>query len=120
MQSTGNNYQPVFIVTLDTYVVSKTTGKAGKVKVKETKVSKMKELSFAVTNDNYLEFLTEMLSKHGKTDYRVSDKRRYTFKHSIPPAKTYVNLQLSQYYGTKPLHMHVWWLWITVATKPWM
>ena len=26
MQSTGNDYQPVFIVTLDTYVVSKEQG----------------------------------------------------------------------------------------------
>jgi len=87
-----DNHQATFIVNLDTDEVSTTTGKGAKAKIKETKVSKINELAFTVTETNYLDFLTEMPSKHGKTDYRVSDKKRCTFRYTIPPAKTYVNL----------------------------
>ncbi|KIM64578.1 hypothetical protein SCLCIDRAFT_114694 [Scleroderma citrinum Foug A] len=67
------------------------TGKGAKAKIKETKVSKIKELAFTVMEKNYLDFLMEMLSKHGKMDYHVSEKKRYTFKYTIHLAKTYVN-----------------------------
>jgi ribosomal protein S7 len=54
------------------------------------KDTKTKEFShtFSATKSNYLEFLTTILSKHHISNkLEVTDRRRYTCKMQVPPAK---------------------------------
>ncbi|KAI6143996.1 hypothetical protein BKA82DRAFT_32436 [Pisolithus tinctorius] len=78
-----NTFQTTFIVNLDTYEtsVATTSGKGKKGKVKVTKAVKIKEIMFMITHEpsNYLELLVEMLAKHGRTGYKISEKKRYSF-----------------------------------------
>ncbi|KAF8546341.1 hypothetical protein OG21DRAFT_1491311, partial [Imleria badia] len=38
--------------------------------VKEEKLVKVKELPFAINEDNYIDFLTSLLEKHGQEQYK--------------------------------------------------
>ncbi|KAG2139855.1 uncharacterized protein EDB93DRAFT_1330226 [Suillus bovinus] len=73
-------FETVFVVNLDTYAKNSTENN-GKTKVKEVKSTKVKEVVFHVSAPNYLEFLTTMLAKHDKSLYKVTEKKRYTFKY---------------------------------------
>ncbi|KAG2356829.1 hypothetical protein BDR07DRAFT_1422165 [Suillus spraguei] len=42
---------------------------------------KDKEVIFHVSAPSYLEFLTTILAKHDKSLYKVTEKKRYTFKY---------------------------------------
>ena len=67
------------------------SAKGRKAKVKVTKAVKIKEILFMVleTPSNYLKLLVEMLAKHGRTGYKISEKKRYSFKYLMSPAKVY-------------------------------
>ncbi|KAG1777621.1 hypothetical protein EV702DRAFT_1196834 [Suillus placidus] len=73
-------FETVFVVNLDTYTKNLTENN-GKTKIKEVKSTKVKEVIFHVSAPNYLDFLTIMLAKHNKSLYKVTEKKRYTFKY---------------------------------------
>ncbi|KAN0091031.1 hypothetical protein V8E55_004597 [Tylopilus felleus] len=72
-----------FNVSLTVYtLLKKTTRGARKVTtVKEEKSVKVKELPFAINEDNYINFLTSLLEKHGQEQYKVSEKCCFPFKY---------------------------------------
>ncbi|KIO01842.1 hypothetical protein M404DRAFT_89195, partial [Pisolithus tinctorius Marx 270] len=49
---------------------------------------KTKELTFAVNNTNYLNFLQHVLDKHGQGQYRVSSSKHFPFKFVPPKARS--------------------------------
>ncbi|KAI6130817.1 hypothetical protein EV401DRAFT_1884260 [Pisolithus croceorrhizus] len=51
---------------------------------KEVKSIKIKELSFPLKVNNYLDFLQGILNKHGQDHYKVSERKWYSFKY-VPP-----------------------------------
>ena len=61
-------------------------------KPREKKEQKTKELkhSFTATPENYIDFLTAILAKHGEEKYNVTSKKRFSFKALCPPNKAYV------------------------------
>ncbi|KAH7903827.1 hypothetical protein BJ138DRAFT_1189019, partial [Hygrophoropsis aurantiaca] len=87
---TPASFNTILAVNLDTYEKTTTKSKAGKSKAKETKIPKSKEVEFTVieVKTNYLDLLTTMLAKHGKDEYKVTDKKTYSFKYLAPPAKS--------------------------------
>ena len=48
--------------------------KGAKGKVKESKAQKTKELIFAFSADNYVEFLQAVLAKHSQEKYKVTER----------------------------------------------
>ncbi|KAG2361169.1 hypothetical protein BDR07DRAFT_1610358 [Suillus spraguei] len=75
-------FRATFIVHLDTYTKT-TTETNGKAKSKEVKSTKVKELVFQISEPNYLEFLTIILAKHDKSQYRVTERKKYGFKYLV-------------------------------------
>ncbi|KAG1811314.1 hypothetical protein EV424DRAFT_1542605 [Suillus variegatus] len=75
-------FRATFIVHLDTYTKT-TTETNGKSKSKEVKSTKVKELVFQISEPNYLEFLTIILAKHDKSQYRVTERKKYGFKYLV-------------------------------------
>ncbi|KAG2036354.1 hypothetical protein BDR03DRAFT_982978 [Suillus americanus] len=55
----------------------------GKAKTKEVKSMKVKELIFQISEPNYIEFLTTILVKHNKSHYRVTERKKYSFKYLL-------------------------------------
>ena len=74
------------IVQLSVY----SSAKDSKGKVKELKTTKIKELDYTLTLENYVEFLVTVLSKHTQDKYKVTERRPYAFKYLYPPLKAYV------------------------------
>ncbi|KAG1837964.1 hypothetical protein DFJ58DRAFT_846247 [Suillus subalutaceus] len=74
-------FMATFIIYLDTYTKT-TTENNGKAKTKEVKSTKVKELVFQVSESNYIEFLTTILMKHDKSHYRITERKKYTFKRA--------------------------------------
>jgi hypothetical protein len=68
------------IIHLDSYTKN-TTGINAKAKVKEVKSTKVKEVLFHISESNYLDFLTTMLAKHDKSQYKVTERKKYSFKY---------------------------------------
>ncbi|KAG2144416.1 uncharacterized protein EDB93DRAFT_1251655 [Suillus bovinus] len=75
-------FTATFIIYLDTYTKT-TTANNGKAKTKEVKSTKVKELVFQVSEPNYIEFLTTILMKHNKSHYRITERKKYTFKYLL-------------------------------------
>jgi hypothetical protein len=75
-------FTATFIIYLDTYTKT-TTENNGKAKTKEVKSTKVKELVFQVSESNYIEFLTTILMKHNKSHYRITERKKYTFKYLL-------------------------------------
>ncbi|KIK73909.1 hypothetical protein PAXRUDRAFT_150104 [Paxillus rubicundulus Ve08.2h10] len=55
----------------------------------QEKSLKTKELLFPLNKDNYIEFLENILKKHGQTQYKVSSKQQFSFKFTLPKTKRY-------------------------------
>jgi hypothetical protein len=73
-----------------TYSVIVQSGKDKAKKSKTKNETKNKELSFAFenTNQNYLDFLTALLKKHGQDTYTpISESHRFGIKIVVPPKK---------------------------------
>ncbi|KIO15009.1 hypothetical protein M404DRAFT_17863 [Pisolithus tinctorius Marx 270] len=49
---------------------------------------KKKELTFAVNDTNYLDFLQHVLDKHGQGQYRVSSSKHFPFKFVLPKVQS--------------------------------
>ncbi|KIK35732.1 hypothetical protein CY34DRAFT_16840 [Suillus luteus UH-Slu-Lm8-n1] len=75
-------FTATFIIYLDTYTKT-TTENNGKAKTKEVKSTKVKELVFQVSESNHIEFLTTILMKHDKSHYRITERKKYTFKYLL-------------------------------------
>ncbi|KIK80666.1 hypothetical protein PAXRUDRAFT_764893 [Paxillus rubicundulus Ve08.2h10] len=82
----GSSFSVLLVVHLDTYTTTSVSN-GGKNKTKETKSTKVKEVMITLTASNYLDLLTTMLAKHGKDTYKVTEKKPYSFKYLLPPAK---------------------------------
>ncbi|KAF8548493.1 hypothetical protein OG21DRAFT_1526458 [Imleria badia] len=79
-----------FNVSLTVYTLLKKAAYRGTRKVatvKEEKLVKVKELPFAINEDNYIDFLTSLLEKHGQEQYKVSEKCCFPFKYVLPKSK---------------------------------
>lgn len=50
----------------------------------EEKTTKVKELHFGIDDNNYIDFLTSLLEKHGQEQYKVSWECHFPFK-CVPP-----------------------------------
>ncbi|KIJ65756.1 hypothetical protein HYDPIDRAFT_26992 [Hydnomerulius pinastri MD-312] len=70
---------------MTTYILKKASGKA---KPKEEKSTKMKELVFALMDENYLDFLCQLLVKHAQDKYKVTEMKQFGFKYVPPGVKT--------------------------------
>jgi len=79
-----------FSVSLTVYSKIKKTSVKGKTTSKEEKSTKMKELLFAPTNSNYVEFLQAILLKHGLENYEATEKKHFPLKYIPPKTKGYV------------------------------
>ena len=79
-------FKTTFITSLTVYNPSKKT----KTKAAD-KLVKVKEIDFTVTEDNYLDILSEILKSHSQDKYKVTARRHYGFKYIYPPSKAYVN-----------------------------
>ena len=79
--------QHVFAVTLTVYSTPKQS-KGGNT-TKQEKSLKTKELFFTLKESNYVEFLLGILEKHGKTQYKVTNKQCFPFKFIMPKTKGY-------------------------------
>ena len=77
------SFETTFISSL--VVHTKGSGK----KAKETKSIKVKEFDFAVSEDNYLEFVHKFLESQLQDKYQVATKKHYGFKYLYPPSKAY-------------------------------
>jgi hypothetical protein len=55
--------------------------------VKEKKLVMVKELPFAIDKDNYIDFLTGLLEKHGQEWYKVLEECHFLFKYMLPKLK---------------------------------
>jgi hypothetical protein len=84
-------FQTTLITSLTVYNTftkkSKSKSKAAK------KIVKVKEIDFTVTENNYLEILTEILKSHSQEKYKVTARKHYGFKYIYPPSKAYVTYQ---------------------------
>ncbi|KAF9233020.1 hypothetical protein BU15DRAFT_66950 [Melanogaster broomeanus] len=86
---TDSSISTLLVIHLDTYTATSVSN-GGKTKTKETKSTKVKEVTITLTASNYLDLLTTMLAKHGKDTYKVTEKKSYSFKYLLPPAKASV------------------------------
>jgi hypothetical protein len=77
-----SHFKTTLITSLTVYNLSKLK--------KADKLVKVKEIDFTVTEDNYLELLTEVLKSHSQDKYKVTARRHYGFKYIYPPLKGYV------------------------------
>jgi hypothetical protein len=103
-------FETIFVVHLDTYTKNSTESN-GKTKVKEVKTTKIKEVAFHISAPNYLDFLATMLTKHEKlSSYRVTEKKRYTFKYLPGASRRYIII-LSTVASTYPTIIAVRKLW---------
>ncbi|KIO10419.1 hypothetical protein M404DRAFT_129759 [Pisolithus tinctorius Marx 270] len=73
-----------FTISLSVYGPKKK--EKGKTAPKAT--MKTKELTFAVNDTNYLDFLQHVLDKHGQGQYRVSSSKHFPFKFVPPKARS--------------------------------
>ncbi|KIO07109.1 hypothetical protein M404DRAFT_137821, partial [Pisolithus tinctorius Marx 270] len=73
-----------FMILLSVYGPKKK--EKGKTTPKAT--MKTKELTFAVNDTNYLNFLQHVLDKHGLGQYRVSSSKHFPFKFVLPKAQS--------------------------------
>ncbi|KIM74288.1 hypothetical protein PILCRDRAFT_14550 [Piloderma croceum F 1598] len=94
---TSNNYiapqSPDIESSFETTIVSSLavyTKGLGK-KPKEVKTVKFKEFDFTISNDNYLDFLCELLQSQSQDKYQVAAKKCYGFKYLYPPLKVLHN-----------------------------
>ncbi|KIK15351.1 hypothetical protein PISMIDRAFT_82380, partial [Pisolithus microcarpus 441] len=76
-----------FSISLTVYSKIRKTSVKGKATSKEEKSTKTKELLFALSTSNYIEFLQAVLSKHGLNNYEVTEKKHYPLKYVPPKAK---------------------------------
>lgn len=89
-EPTEKNY--AFTVALTVYSALKQSSKGKSTVKKQEKSVKTKELLFQLNEDNYVEFLESILEKHGRTQYKVSNKHRFSFKFT--KTKRYACVQL--------------------------
>jgi len=80
--------EQAFSISLTVYSKVKKTLR-GKSSTKEEKSTKTKELLFAVKSSNYVNFLQNMLQKHGQEDYEVTVKKHYPFRYTLLKTKGY-------------------------------
>jgi len=85
------HFKTTLITSLTIYGNSSKKSKKSKTVEKSLKV---KEMDFTITEDNYLEILTEILKSHSQEKYKVTTRRHYTFKYLYPPSKAYVFIKL--------------------------
>ena len=74
------NDEHAFSISLTVYSKIKKMSK-GKITSKEDKSTKTKELIFAINSSNYLDFLQNVLLKHGQKSYEVTEKKHYPFRY---------------------------------------
>jgi len=79
-----SSFETTIVSSLAVY--TKGSGK----KAKEVKTVKVKEFDFTISDDNYLDFLRELLQSQSQDKYQVAAKKRYGFKYLYPPSKAYV------------------------------
>ena len=85
-------FETTLITSLTVY---DTSTKKSKSKSKSAeKTVKVKEIDFTVTENNYLEILTEILKSHSQEKYKVTARKHYGFKYIYPPSKAYVAYQI--------------------------
>jgi hypothetical protein len=79
-------FKTVFLINLVVYNPVKPSAKKKK---SEEKVNKLKEanLVIAPTAEDYINFLRAVLATHGKTEYKVTLKKPYSFKYIYPVTK---------------------------------
>jgi hypothetical protein len=84
-------FSTTFAISLTTQKITprKTGSKAAP---KVTKDTKTKESKFTVDKNNYLDFLKVLLSKHGETRYKITERSIFSFKYLCPPARKYVHV----------------------------
>ncbi|KAH0834301.1 hypothetical protein J3R83DRAFT_11676, partial [Lanmaoa asiatica] len=73
-----------FNVSLTVYSLLKKKATRGAHKastLKEEKTMKVKELHFRIDDDNYINFLTSLLEKHGQEQYKVLQDCCFPFKY---------------------------------------
>jgi hypothetical protein len=82
----NTTFKTVFLINLAVYNPIKPTTKKKK---SEEKVNKLKEanLVIAPTAEDYINFLRAVLATHGKTEYKVTLKKPYSFKYIYPVTK---------------------------------
>ncbi|KIM50301.1 hypothetical protein SCLCIDRAFT_18538 [Scleroderma citrinum Foug A] len=80
------NDEHAFSISLTVYSKIKKMSK-GKITSKEDKSTKTKELIFAINSSNYLDFLQNVLLKHGQKSYEVTEKKHYPFRYIPLKAK---------------------------------
>jgi len=104
-EESDTHFKTTLIISLTIYNNSSQKSKKSKAAEKSLKV---KEIDFIVTEDNYLEILTEILKSHSQEKYKVTARRHYTFKYIYPPSKVYVIYQIgimcwltSNYYSVR-------------------
>lgn len=78
------NITAVFLINMTTYSPSKSS----KIKKKD-KISRLKEanLTVAPTSQGYIQFLHALLETHNLDEYKIMDKKAYSFKYLYPPSK---------------------------------
>jgi hypothetical protein len=83
-------FETTLITSLTVY---NTSTKKSKSKLAE-KTVKVKKFDFTVTENNYLEILTQILKSHSQEKYQVTARKHYGFKYIYPPSKVYVAYQI--------------------------
>ncbi|KAG2064878.1 hypothetical protein BDR04DRAFT_1109454, partial [Suillus decipiens] len=86
METEDTSFKTVFLINLVVYNPIKPVGKKKKT---EQKVNKLKEanLTIAPSAEDYVTFLRAVLATHGKTEYKVTEKKTYGFKYIYPVSK---------------------------------
>ncbi|KAF9235503.1 hypothetical protein BU15DRAFT_64766 [Melanogaster broomeanus] len=74
-----NGQGSVLTISLTVYSITKKTVK-NKSTTKEGKSIKTKELSFTISETNYINFLHAALAKHNQGQFKITEAKRYTFK----------------------------------------
>jgi hypothetical protein len=89
MSATENESQLFKTVFLINLVVYNTIKPSGKKKKTEEKVNKLKEANLAIgpSAEDYVAFLRSVLATHGKMEYKVTEKKTYSFKYIYPVTK---------------------------------
>ena len=81
---TESSFETTIVSSLAVYT------KSSEKKAKEVKTVKVKEFDFTISEDNYLNFLRELLQSQSQDKYQVAAKKRYRFKYLYPLSKVYV------------------------------
>ena len=88
---TEKNY--AFTIALTVYSALKQSSKSKSAVKKQEKSVKMKELLFQLNEDNYIEFLENILEKHSQTQYKSLNKYWFLFKFTMVKMKRYTCVQ---------------------------